>query len=148
MHGHLFAIAVAIMWGLAAILQNSLVKKYNPSFLYVITGLTFGVSAILVFFWKRSAIVPMFKIVTLTDFSAAILMALGAVAIANYVFLLAFEKSSSPTAVTALAYCAPIFTLLGSILLLKYPVSFLELIGIFTTITGVVIVSLSARRPR
>ena len=143
MYGYVYAIIVAIMWGFAAILENSLLEQFSPVFLYVVSGLTFGLSALIVLLWKRASIVPMFHAAKWGDLGYVILMALGALVIANYFFLLALDKTSKPTVVTALAYCAPVFTLLGSILLLQYDVSSLELIGIGTTIVGVVIVTIS-----
>ena len=143
MYGYVYAIIVAIMWGFAAILENSLLEQFSPVFLYVVSGLTFGLSALIVLLWKRASIVPMFHAAKWGDLGYVILMALGALVIANYFFLLALDKTSKPTVVTTLAYCAPVFTLLGSILLLQYDVSSLELIGIGTTIVGVVIVTIS-----
>ncbi len=143
MYGYVYAIIVAIMWGFAAILENSLLEQFSPVFLYVISGLTFGISAALVFLCNHASIVPMFRAAKWRDLGSVILMALGALVIANYFFLLALDKTSKPTVVTALAYCAPIFTLLGSILLMQYDVSSLELIGIGTTIVGVIIVTIS-----
>ena len=145
MYGYVYALVVAVLWGFAAILENLLVKKFNPLFLYVISGATFGVSALAVYLWNRSSIDAMFGRATARDLGVAVLMALGAVVLANYFFLLALEKTSKPSVVTAMAYCAPIFTLIGSIVILQYKVSRLELVGIATTIAGVCIVAVSVK---
>ena len=145
MYGYIYAIIVAILWGFSALLENHMVKQLDILFLYVVGGITFGISALFILIWKHATLIPMFKRATNSQLSLSILSAVGAIILSNFLFLMALEKTSKPSVVTALAYCAPVFTLIGAIVLLQYKVSKLELLGIVLTLAGVGIIAASVK---
>jgi len=122
-----------------------MVKQLNPLFLYVVGGITFGLSALVVLFWNYSTLFPMLKNATNYQLSLSVLSSVSAIVLSNFLFLLALEKTSKPSVVTALAYCAPVFTLIGAIVLLQYKVSKMELFGIVLTLVGIGIIAVSVK---
>jgi drug/metabolite transporter (DMT)-like permease len=145
MQGFVYAIVVASLWGLAALVECSIIKQVSPLFLYVIGGLCFGISALVMLAFKRATLIPMFLKASPRVLFLSVLSSVAAIVVANYLFLLALDRTTRPTIVTALAYCAPVFTLIGAIVLLQYKVSPLELAGIAMTLFGVLIIAISIK---
>ena len=145
MFGYMYAVVVACLWGLAALVEATIIHKLSPLFLYVVGGLCVGISALIVLFFKWRTLLPMLYSASPRILGVAILASIAAMVVGNLLFLFALDKANSPSIVTVLAYCAPIFTLIGSIVLLQYKVTPLELVGIAMTIIGVFIIGISIK---
>ena len=70
----------------------------------------------------------------------AILAAICVYGIANLIYYYALNSSDTPHIVIALAYSAPIFTLLVSIIILKKDFSLTSLLGVLLVILGTFII--------
>ncbi len=145
MYSYIYAILVASLWGVSALIESSIIKQVSPLFLYVIGGLCFGFSALVLLIFKRATLIPMFLKASPKVLGLAFVSSIAAIVVANFLFLLALDRAGSPTIVTALSYCAPVFTLVGAIVLFQYSVSFLEFAGIAITLLGVVIIAISIK---
>ena len=143
MYGYIYAIMVSALWGGSVLLESSIIAKFSPAYLYVIGGLVFGLTSLSVLIVNWKTLLPMFARTTPTQYCISIVASLMSMVLANYLFLLALEKTSKPNVVSAIAYSAPIFTLIGSILLLQEKSSTLEIVGVLVTLIGVGIVSVS-----
>ena len=58
----------------------------------------------------------------------------------NWSFDLALENAPTPNIVMAMAYSAPVFTILGGILIFRNGVNMMELLGMGLTIGGIAII--------
>lgn len=65
------------------------------------------------------------------------------VVLANYLLLLALENAPTPNIVMAMAYSAPVFTILGGILIFRNGVNMMELLGMGLTIGGIAVICLN-----
>jgi drug/metabolite transporter (DMT)-like permease len=140
-----YAILVAALWGFYALLESKIVKQYHPLFLFVIGGICYGVCALIILVIKWKTLVPTYMNAGSRIIAIASIGSLCGVALANYLFLLALESAPAPNIIMALAYSAPIFTILGSILLLQYKVCAIEIIGMILTFCGVGLVTYGMR---
>lgn len=141
MYWYAYAILVAALWGLYAIIESQIVKEFHPMFLFVIGGLCCGVCSLVLFFIKRNQLLPLFAKASAKTIIISIIGSFLALVVANYIFLLALEHAESPGIIMGLAYSAPIFTIIGSMLILQYKINMIELVGIGLTVCGVGVVA-------
>ena len=140
-----YAILVAVLWGLYAIIESRIIKQYHPLFMFVLGGICWGLVSVCLLFYKRSELLPIFAKAGTRTMAIAITGSLLAIVCANYLFLLALENAPAPNIVMALAYSAPIFTILGSILMFQHEINLMEIIGMVITMIGISFVSLAVK---
>jgi drug/metabolite transporter (DMT)-like permease len=136
-----YAILVAFLWGMYTLLESKTVSKYHASFMFVIAGLCSGACAVILLVFKWKTLIPLYK---KAAGDKTLITAIGAsifgVVLANYLLLLALENAPTPNIVMAMAYSAPVFTILGGILIFRNGVNMMELLGMGLTIGGIAII--------
>lgn len=138
------SLAISFLWGLTPPTYKYLMSadKVDPIAVFVISGAAYAASLVC---FSLCFHVPVAREVRrLSGRSVAIIAGLsvltGFVANILYIYLL---RNHASYAVTALAYSAPVFTLLLSVLVLKERVTALGVLGAVLILLGVACVSFS-----
>ena len=141
-----YAVLVAMLWGLYAVIESRIIKQYHPLFMFILGGLCWGAVSLVMLIYKRDELLPLYKKAAKgKTLAIAIAGSIFAIVGANYLFMLALENAPSPNIVLSLAYSAPIFAILISILLFQYPVNRIEITGMVIAIIGVGLVTSSLK---
>lgn len=146
MFAYFLAIGVAIMWGLGALMEHNIVKKYSSNLFFIITGLCYFFVAFCLYIYNHKHIGDSLNKLNLQDLLFILFTALIALVLSNLLFLFTLKNTDAPHIITAICFTAPVFSLIGAVLILKYKISYAEILGIILSIIGILILSVSMRK--
>lgn len=142
----LIALFVGFLWGLSPVINKSLLNKYSPISLLIISSV-FYFSCAIVYFCNNSELVirDFNKISHLDMFIVAINAIVGSF-FANILYLYVLQKQDCYI-ISALINTSPLFTLILAYLLLKEKVRFYGILGIFLIVLGTICLAYNNNLP-
>lgn len=133
MHLVIFGLLVSFIWGLLPIIDKYILRKIDPKlFVLLFTAFIFGCSIILVLFSRKTIQFKSLDKNTLGLTFLSALFSFGALVV--YLLLL---KDNDSHLVSAIAYSAPMFTLILALFILKEKPTPISITGILLIILGV-----------
>lgn len=139
------ALFVAFLWGVAPTIHKHVLRKTDPKTVMVV-GSLFYIACLAVFAaycWKD--IRRDLPNLTPSNVFWIAITSIIAGFVANLIYYFILRKHDSYV-ISALIYCAPVFTLVLSYMFLKERATPLALLGVLLTVAGVVCLSLNETR--
>lgn len=138
---------VAFLWGLTPIIHKHVLNTIDPLLVFVLSGIVFGVGAIILLFVNRDgSLVDKFRS-TDTVALAWIVAAQLVTMFATMLYLQLLQKHHSYV-VTALTYSSPVFTLILAYLILNEKVSIAGAMGVLLIVAGIALLAFNERGHR
>ena len=139
-------LCTSFCWGLSSVFDKLCLDDFSPIMIFIVGGFVYAILCIVLIIYNYQ------KLKIYLDFKKykkawiySILAGICVYGIANLLYYHALKKSDTPHIVVALAYSAPIFTLLLSVIVLKNDFSLHSLIGVFLVIIGVFVICWHAK---
>lgn len=136
----LLAFLIAIIWGSKSIALSIITKKYSTEFIYSIQIILELLFISFFIYFNKDIIYPDLNNITLIDFISMFFIALIGTFLSNYLFTYLL-KYNDHNVITTIAYSAPIFTLIISMVFLNKKIDLVKQIGVLLSVVGLVMVS-------
>lgn len=138
---YILAFIVAIMWGIGTQMERHVLQFIDTKTLYIIMGFTLACASLVISVIYRKPIMRDFKQST-SYIYFAILTGLIAIVISGFIFQKALSLSTTKNVhcVTAIAFAAPVVTMLVSILYFKEKLTIKSMVGVVLVSLGVLLV--------
>jgi drug/metabolite transporter (DMT)-like permease len=134
------ALFIALCWGSLSVLNKYVLNKLNSSTVMCMTNSFYFLLFLGFVVYNQKTISSDIKKITPIQYFCLFLSALFGIFISNVLYYYYLKRSNS-SIFTAVAYSAPLFTLIGAYLFLNETVSRMNLLGIVLIIGGVFLVS-------
>ena len=141
MHSIILALFVAFLWGMSPIIFKHLLGDIDIKVIMLLSSVIYASCVILYVIPYWSTISSSIKKLTKQHMALIAINAIFMMFMANVLFLFALKYNSKTYIVTAIAFCAPLFSLLIAYLFLKQKITWMNLVGISLTIMGIIILS-------
>jgi drug/metabolite transporter (DMT)-like permease len=135
------AVFIACLWGISPIIFKYVLGDVDMKVIMVLTALFY---IICVVFYAIPSWRSIYNNIKKINRMHLLLIAVNAAILtflANLLFLIALKNNSQTYAVTAVAFCAPLFSLLIAFLFLNQQISWAHMIGMALTVGGIFILS-------
>ncbi len=138
----LIAILIAFLWSIASIINKSLMDKFGHISLMTFSWLVYSAIMIALMIKERRELLD--DIYTLTRNEIFLLLASGLFSgfLANYLYYSILENNDS-SAVVALTYSTPLFTVLLAYLVLGEKINCFTCIGVLLIVVGVMMFAIN-----
>jgi drug/metabolite transporter (DMT)-like permease len=131
---------VAFLWATNTVIQKyALNNSLNQKTVIVVGSLTYLLCIVFFTIYNYDIIKKDIKKANLNFISLIIIGSILGTFVATLLFLNLLEKHKS-SLVTTLTYTAPVFVLLLALLFLKEKITGIQMLGIFVTVIGIVII--------
>jgi len=138
------ALLVALLWGSQPVFHKFFLKDISIKWIVIISAIT-NLACVLFFAtYFRNDLAHESKSLSKKVVFQIALFAITTIFVANLVYLFVL-KSNKSYLVSALIYCAPIFTLLLAYMLRSETITLVPLIGVLLVLAGVLAIALGSR---
>lgn len=137
------SLGVAFLWGMAPIVNKYMlsVHKIDPMAIIVVNGFAYAAAVTVLTLVYRKDVTKEIRRIDATTMVVLIVAAVLTAFVANLLYMYVLRDHSS-SAVTALAYSAPFFTLIAAVLILKERVTVLKGVGFMLILAGIVMMAI------
>ena len=138
------ALVVALLWGIIPVSHKYLLGTFHPYTIMTISGVVYTICLTILVATNRNTIMYDFKNIRSKDIAIITSTAVIAGFFANLLYYRVLKHADKSFVVTSIMYVSPIFTLAFAVFLLKERVTWLNLIGVLLTVSGVCILSIQS----
>jgi drug/metabolite transporter (DMT)-like permease len=135
-------IIVSFFWGLLPVIHKHLLKNISGLSIMFFSSLFYFIAICLFTLYNQKIIMKDFKKMTIYNYIWIFIAAIFCLFVANLLYYYILKKNNS-SAISALIYSCPIFTLLIAYFFLKEEIDTYGLLGIFFVILGIIFISLN-----
>lgn len=134
---------VAAMYGLSTVIEKYVLKTFSPHYLYILSGLIFGIASLIYLCFHYDDFVHNIMIPEKKKHCLVVIGILLAMVIPMYIWYNVLHTNSSKThVISAISFSAPMFTLLFVALFLDENITRGNIIGVMLVVAGTVMLML------
>ena len=141
MNSIFLAICIAFLWGISPIIFKYLLGDIDMKVIMFLTAIVYTSCAIIYIIPSWNGIIASIRKISNKHLVLIVINAIVMTFLANLLFLMALKNNSKTYLITAIAFCAPLFSLLIAFFFLNQKLTWYNIIGMTLTIMGIFVLS-------